>query len=292
MPVPSGGSSSLASGFARLRFAAWEEQRQTWKLANKGDNRYAAEKRLYKFQLKEMRRHLLKQDLLKRREEYLQQKMQQEKTENDPVLLAAKAARAQRSLESKQRQAEFRREQKKRLQTQREEQQKNYTLFREAQVKHKSELIKALLEQHDIEGSQLSPGILAEDEKSRVSWITPENIDLRLPDTGATLLPRKSPVDRWVDKARRDDIAHHSDTVDAQVGMYSPRGVERGPAGNLKVLLRDDNATDFERRPRRGPLAKARDDFMSNASSEEVSRLAQIKEAFRKSLDKGGSKKE
>ena len=40
------------------RFAAWEAERATWRLANRGDTRYALERRVFRKQLRDMRRSL------------------------------------------------------------------------------------------------------------------------------------------------------------------------------------------------------------------------------------------
>ena len=56
---------------SRARVARWAAERATYKLANRGDTHFQADKRLYKRQLAELRRDWLAEDLLTRRAKYV-----------------------------------------------------------------------------------------------------------------------------------------------------------------------------------------------------------------------------
>ncbi|KAL3896001.1 MAG: hypothetical protein SGPRY_013375, partial [Prymnesium sp.] len=56
--------------------AEWRAQRAGWKLANRGDNRYSAERRLWRMQMRVLRREWEMQALVRRREQYVAQREQ------------------------------------------------------------------------------------------------------------------------------------------------------------------------------------------------------------------------
>ena len=58
---------------SRAQVEAWKAARAGWRLANRGDNWYSAERRLFNMQMKEQRKQWLLEDLHRRRAAYLKQ---------------------------------------------------------------------------------------------------------------------------------------------------------------------------------------------------------------------------
>ena len=54
--------------------AKWKEQKSGWRLANKGDTWYAAERRLWKLQMTELRKEWMQDALERRREQYIERR--------------------------------------------------------------------------------------------------------------------------------------------------------------------------------------------------------------------------
>ena len=78
---------------SKARVARWAAERATWQLRNRGDTHFAADRRLYKKQLTELRRDWLSQDLLQRRMAYVAERDQRIRKEGSRAWLAARKAR-------------------------------------------------------------------------------------------------------------------------------------------------------------------------------------------------------
>lgn len=78
------------------RFVAWEAEKAGWKLANRGDTRYAAERRLFRKQVKGLRRDLQAEDLTQRRLAYVSARDAARAKQQDPE--AARRSNEEREL--------------------------------------------------------------------------------------------------------------------------------------------------------------------------------------------------
>jgi len=182
------------------RAARWAAQRAAGRLANRGDTHFAAEKRLYKVQLKELRQDWLRDDLLARREFYVQQREAKWKqAERSKVRALREDADGDKALEvaiSDTREALSRQHAKYREASRRaaerlaEERQKKDTMFRR-------KWLQDLLQGYDVEGN--SPVIAFSPQRKR-AWLTPENFDSRL---HMLLMRSESPIDKWNKIARK-----------------------------------------------------------------------------------------
>ena len=89
------------------RAQRWAAQRAGWKLANRGDNHFAAERRLYNQQLKELRKEWLGDDLARRRAAYVKRRDRDlKRVANHERQLAANATNTSRSAEKEQKLSE------------------------------------------------------------------------------------------------------------------------------------------------------------------------------------------
>lgn len=186
------------------RAAAWEAQRAAWKLANRGDTHLAADRRLYKLQMKELRKEWLEEDRLARRaayvanrEKYREREEQKKATEAVSLEFAETAADLR---EEKQRMHALRLEQKakrdanlEKLAVERGEKR------REAETDFRKRWLQDMLSEYDVDGRMPLNALAALDKRKR-AWLTPENFDKRL---HMLMVRPESPVKKWDGIARR-----------------------------------------------------------------------------------------
>ena len=147
---------SLAA-LALNKAESWAARRATWRLANRGDTRVAAEKRFFKLEMKSLRRELQLADLLDRRAEYVAQREAASTARQvlSPAELAAQreaaAARRQTRIEQKDK-SEARRLKAKALSR---EQAVRAVARREAiKTEEKEAWIEAFLKENDVSGKR------------------------------------------------------------------------------------------------------------------------------------------
>eukprot|EP00967_Tisochrysis_lutea_P155529 scaffold311523_cov35-Tisochrysis_lutea.AAC.1 len=186
------------------RYAAWQAERSTWRLANRGDTRYAAEKRLYRKQIQELRRELQQEDLLARRAAYIAARQEAAAKLEDPEA-AARAAeqKAMRKAESEARAQRFEEKARQEYERHRLRAAAKTAKRHEDMVAQKREWLKDYLQRNDVSGktdhvlAALERGMLGE---RVVTWLNPENIDSKLTDIAWR--SRRNPVDDWNAAAR------------------------------------------------------------------------------------------
>ena len=147
---------SLAA-LALNKAESWAARRATWRLANRGDTRVAAEKRFFKLEMKSLRRELQLADLLDRRAEYVAQREATSTARQvlSPAELAAQreaaAARRQTRIEQKDK-SEARRLKAKALSR---EQAVRAVARREAiKTEEKEAWIETFLKENDVSGKR------------------------------------------------------------------------------------------------------------------------------------------
>lgn len=244
------------------RFIAWEAEKAGWKLANRGDTRYSAERRLFRKQVKELRRELQAEDLNKRRLAYVatreaarakQQDMQaaSRSTEEKELRKAEVAARAQRLGE--QAKSEY---EKHRLRAS-----AKVSRQHEAEVAMKREWLETYLQNNDVSGrtdhvlAALERGMLGE---RVVTWLTPDNIESKLTDIAWR--SRRNPVDDWSAMARAIIEDEEREQINERLGgALSPDqryGAQPISYGGGSVAAEPPPADDIEEEFLQGRLGK------------------------------------
>ena len=221
----------------RARVARWAAERATWKLANRGDNHYAADRRLYKKQMSELRKAWSSEDLMQRRSAYVaQREAAQRKVEKDAEKQAVQELR-RASPEVMQRKAE--RAERNRLIQEREQKrvaneikmgEKALAAQHEAEDAFRRKWLEGVLADYDVEGR--APTSAFSRERKR-TWLNPDNFDKRL---HLLMMRNESPVDRWNSIARElkevEDKERHNERMGGKY-KYSPQGrLGRGGGGD------------------------------------------------------------
>ena len=179
------------------RAKAWEAQRATWRLANRGDTHYAAERRLYRMQLSELRKEWLLEDLHARRAAYVAQrdaiaqraaKPSRKSRDDDEALAAERAARAERVRREQERAA-------KQQANARKVGEMRASRRDAAEREFRLRWMREFLRTQDVDGHTSLSRTAAR------PWLTPENLDSRL--GASTFSVRKdNPVAKWEGIAR------------------------------------------------------------------------------------------
>ena len=166
------------------RFAAWEAERATWRLANRGDTRYALERRVFRKQLRDMRRSLKEEDLLARRAAHVAARAsERERTETPEGLRAAEEraaaqdeVRAARAAQVEQLAAEARRDFERyraRAAAKRER-------LDAARAGEGRAWLEQFLERNDVSGRAERGGLGGLTDGTRsISWVQPHNLEAR-----------------------------------------------------------------------------------------------------------------
>ena len=164
------------------RFAAWEAERATWRLANRGDTRYALERRVFRKQLRDMRRSLKEEDLLARRAAHVAARAaERERTETPEGLRAAEEraaaqdeVRAARAAQVDQLAAEARRDFERyraRAAAKRER-------LDAARAGEGRAWLEQFLERNDVSGRAERGGLGGLTDGTRsISWVQPHNLE-------------------------------------------------------------------------------------------------------------------
>ena len=197
------------------RAARWAAQRAANKLANRGDTHFAAEKRLYKKQLKELRKEWLHEDLLARREFYVQQReakrlaaeqkkerMVDKEETHDAAIELAMAEERQAILEQKEKHKMHARVDKERRVAKRQELDTNF----------RKKWLDEILQDYDVEGA--APANAFQPQRKR-AWLNPENFEKRL---HLLLMRSESPVDKWNGIARKLEADEQKASIKERTG--------------------------------------------------------------------------
>lgn len=263
------------------RAARWAAQRASWKLANRGDTHFAAEKRLYGKQLRELRKEWMVEDLMARRAAYVQRReaMQQAKEAQ-----ASKGSRLNRSTAAgavaREHEAETRKERAQKI----EENNKRENLQRvarrqEAEAEFRLQWLQGMLDNYDIEGVS---SVTALSQRKR-AWLTAENFDKRLQ---LALIRSESPMDKWngIARALAQDEAK-ANLEERSGGLVSPR--LEAPAGAAlphslapgSIASSDDGAPVAAAPPPRPGEDRSEEPLSDSAANDEA-----LLEAFRKAV--------
>jgi len=207
------------------RAARWAAQRATWKLANRGDTHLAADRRLYKAQLSELRKEWLGNDLHARRAAYL--KSREEEAQRKEKQAARKDARSKSNMEEDSQLAAARAEQERfvaeQLRRQKESKKKmadrRAARHEEAETEFRKQWLGDLLKEYDVEGTEQANQFT---QYRKRSFLTPENFEKRL---HMLLVRNKSPIDNWNGIARKLEQDEQRAALDERTGgrlLHSP----------------------------------------------------------------------
>ena len=204
---------------SRSRVARWAAERAAFKLANRGDTHYAADKRLYKRQVSEMRREWLAEDLLARRAQYVasrhdtnrraksreRQQAAMERKRNSDEVLQSRAERAAAVALHQERE-------QKRIANERKVGEKALASRREAEDAFRRRWLNGVLQDYDVEGN--TPNNAFSPDRKR-AWLNPDNFDKRLPQL---MIRAESPVDNWNSIARRLQHEEEREALNERLG--------------------------------------------------------------------------
>jgi hypothetical protein len=181
---------------ASSRAARWASQRASWRLANRGDTHFAADRRLYKQQMTELRKEWHMEDLLSRRAAYA--KARDAKLQAAEARAASAAQSAADAAQSEQHEAERVAREKRRISLQKQEANALKVSARQAELRLRAETefrrkwLKGVLQDYDVQGGEMSGTSLPRER--RRSWLTRDNFDKRL---HMVLMRTESPVNMW-----------------------------------------------------------------------------------------------
>jgi len=203
-----------------------------WSYATKGDTRFAAERRLWRSQMTEMRRNLQNEELVVRRETYLAAREKKaafdaEQARNKPSLMAEL-----RKLEMKARLDLQREEADAARLVRREAAMEKEAFKRGAENKERLAWLEELQRDYSVDGS--APQTFSLDARKKRAFLTPENIDRQL--TAMLVASDRSPIDKWAGRARESQKEEDEQQKEAMGGSRMadrdrpPRGGARGGA--------------------------------------------------------------
>ena len=197
------------------RAARWAAQRAANKLANRGDTHFAAEKRLYKRQLKELRKEWLHEDLLARRELYVQQReakrLAAEKKQGRVVDKEETRDAAIELAMAEERQAIAEQKEKHKMYT-RIEKEKRVAKRQEYDTAFRKKWLDEIMQDYDVEGH--APANAFTTQRKR-AWLNPENFEKRL---HLLLMRSESPVDKWNSIARKLEADEQKASIRERTG--------------------------------------------------------------------------
>lgn len=201
------------------RALKWAAQRAGWKLANRGENHFTADRRLYKLQMSDLRKEWLKDDLLKRRARYVEKRdkairieanrqTQLAERDNDPQRIASVARKQARKEEFEERASR----QAAHEARARQSAERAVARKREAETEYRRKWMEGLLKDYDVQGdAPLSTHLF---DRKR-AWLTPGNFDKRLQ---MLLIRNESPVDQWTSIARRLQADEEREAISERLG--------------------------------------------------------------------------
>ena len=200
----------------------WEANRAAWRLATRADTHYSADRRLYKKQLSELRKEWVLEDLMARREAYVNARKEADhKAEHKAAQSTDRTAQI----------AAEREELAQRMVAERasvEKQQANAQRVGEARAAKRTAVetefrrkwMERLLNDYDVEGS----AEITFARSSKRSWFQPdENFEHKLK---LALMQRHSPVDKWNATARKLLHEEEQEKIQSRLGgaMVTPAG--------------------------------------------------------------------
>jgi hypothetical protein len=209
----------MSSARSRLRVARWAAERASYQLANRGDTHFAADKRLYKKQLTELRREWLSEDLLSRRAAYV---LARDTTQKRDKQQARRAAAEERKVSSGE-QARIREERmaavalhnerdKKRIANERKVGEKALAERQAAEDAFRRQWLQSVLQDYDVDGNLPTNAFSRERKRA---WLNPDNFDKRL---HMLLMRAESPVDMWNSIARRLQSQEEREALNERLG--------------------------------------------------------------------------
>ena len=177
--------------------AKWLAEKAGWRLANRGDTWYAAERRLYKRQMTELRKSLHLEDLQRRRAEYVAARDAPPKVyEHDEDELESKAESARYLL--------LRAAATDKARKERELQAANHLYVntrrrdgrQAAQDADREKFLQRLLEEQDVTGEHVG----SFGQRRVRPWVNEQNLERRL---SMLLVRPESPISKWDDLSRK-----------------------------------------------------------------------------------------
>ena len=216
-------------GYALARRAAWLKERAEWRLANRGDNWYSAEKRLFRFQMTEFRKKLQHDQLLARRKAYVEARDAKATQEHEAAQRrdAAESGAKEQSVpaqtwrdELAADRARLHRREAASKKSKREKAVKTEAERSERESAYRREWLAEVIEQNDVDGSRMGQLPIAAKPAAgrRQSWWTPDNFERRL---NSLLMRSRSPIDRWNETARtliaEDEKANLAHTLGGKI---------------------------------------------------------------------------
>jgi len=199
---------AMSAAARGIRFAKWEAEKAGWTLANRGDTRYAAEKRLFNKQVTELRRNLVVENLNARRAAYVAAREKAQSRQADPVAVARREASWQmRRTETRARVEQHAAEAKAEYAKNRLRAVSKLAKHDAARTELKQKWLKNYLETNDVPGGQTEKILLAAlessgypGERGLVSWLNRENLISKVNDM--TWRTTRNPIEQWNGIAR------------------------------------------------------------------------------------------
>jgi len=198
----------------------WEANRAVWRLATRADTHYSADRRLYKNQLSELRKEWILEDLMARREAYVNARKEAEhkaehkaaqSTDRTVQIATEREELAQRMVAERARVDE--------LQTNAQRVGEARAAKRKAvETEFRRKWMERLLKDYDVEGrAEISFA-----RTTKRSWFKPdENFEHKLK---LALMQRHSPVDKWNATARKLLHEEEQEKIQSRLGgaMVTP----------------------------------------------------------------------
>ena len=177
--------------------AKWLAEKAGWRLANRGDTWYAAERRLYKRQMTELRKSLHLEDLQRRRAEYVAARDAPPKVyEHDEDELESKAESARYLLLRAAATDKARKERELQAANQLYVNTRRRDGRQAAQDADREKFLQRLLEEQDVTGEHVG----SFGQRRVRPWVNEENLERRL---SMLLVRPESPISKWDDLSRK-----------------------------------------------------------------------------------------
>ena len=177
--------------------AKWLAEKAGWRLANRGDTWYAAERRLYKRQMTELRKSLHLEDLQRRRAEYVAARDAPPKVyEHDEDELESKAESARYLLLRAAATDKARKERELQAANQLYVNTRRRDGRQAAQDADREKFLQRLLEEQDVTGDYVG-GV---GQRRVRPWVNEDNLERRL---SMLLVRPESPISKWDDLSRK-----------------------------------------------------------------------------------------
>lgn len=243
----------VAALMSSAKAAAWQAARASWKLANKGDTQFAADRRLWKKQMTELRREWQLESLLARRAKYVEERETRMQAE---AARAAEDKEGQREARLVERAAkvELEAEQRaKQLANNRAVSSRRSEVRREAEADFRRGWLQQMLDEYDLQPTEHSLASLR-----KRTWLTeevrrplpapprraPAPLDASRPPAqtlekrGPTIIGRvESPIDKWTGVAKKLRADEDQEVMAERLGGR----LQRPPPTRAAPPAADDN---------------------------------------------------